>query len=253
MVDKYYTVGEDENTYVEGEEEGEVDGDPPHDDDMDYEPSIAPEGEGDAPHEPEPPDPRGVLYRLTSIRQQEVKRTLLRLHRNLGHPTNAELARILESKNASPELVEAARIHECPVCHQHQRPNSVPVSSIPKTTSFNERVQADTLWVVPPGNIRAVPVLMMSDAMTRLISARLLATEDSEEFIKSVEKGWIRSFGPMKILQVDEHRAWSSEKVRNWCSENGIELIISPGQSHSRLAILERRHQVTRRALTLSS
>ena len=250
-VDKHYMADEDENVYVgEGEEgEEEYGGQPYDDDELDYEPSIAPAEE--APHEPEPPEPRGVLYRLTSIRQQEVKRTLLRLHRNLGHPTNAELARILESKNASPELVEAARIHECPVCHQHQRPSSVPVSSMPKTTTFNERVQADTLWVVPPGNIRAVPILMMSDSMTRLISARLLATEDSEEFIKSVEKGWIRSFGPMKVLQVDEHRAWSSEKVRSWCSENGIELSISPGQSHPRLAILERRHQVTRKALTL--
>ena len=92
---------------------------------------------------------------------------------------------------------------------------------------------------------------MMSDSLTRLISARLLTTEDSDEFIKSIEKGWIRSFGPMKGLQVDEHRAWSSEKVRSWCSENGIELSISPGQSHTRLAILERRHQVTRRALMI--
>lgn len=79
----------------------------------------------------------------------------------------------------------------------------------------------------------------------------LLATEDFDKFIKSVEKGWIRSFGQMKVLQVDERCAWSSEKVGVWCSENGIELSISPGQSHSKLAILERRHQVTRRALTI--
>ena len=121
----------------------------------------------------------------------------------------------------------------------------------PKSSSFNERVQADTMWITPPQSKKAFPILMMSDSLTRLISARLLVTEDSDEFIKSIEKGWIRSFGPMKGLQVDEHRAWSSEKVRNWCSENGIELSISPGQSHTRLAILERRHQVTRRALMI--
>ena len=202
------------------------------DEDCDYEPSIAPAGgQGKQPDEPEPPQPRGVQYRLTSIRQQDVKRTLLRLHRNLGHPTNQELVRVLESKKASPELIEAARQHECPVCHHQQRRNSVPVSSIPKVNAFNERVQADTLWLTPPGSNQAFPILMMSDALTRLISARLLITADSDEFIKSVEKGWIRSFGPMKTLQVDEHRAWSSEKMRSWCSENAI----SPGQSHTRL------------------
>ena len=238
----YFNV-EDENdeheeiNYNEGEEEAGGD--------EDYEPSIAPE------EEPEPPQPRGVLYKLGATRQQEVKRTITRLHRNLGHPTNNELAKMLEQRGASPELVEAARIHDCATCHLHQRPSSVPVSSIPKTTAFNERVQVDTLWITPPDSRRAFPVLMMSDAMTRLLSARLLSTEDSGEFIRAIEKGWLRSFGPMKILQVDEHRAWSSERVRAWCSENGIELIISPGQSHSRLGILERRHQVTKRATML--
>ena len=77
-VDKYYMADEDENVYVEEGEDGEEEygGQPYDDDELDYEPSIAP-AEGEAPHEPEPPDPRGVLYRLTSIRQQEVKRTLL--------------------------------------------------------------------------------------------------------------------------------------------------------------------------------
>ena len=234
---------EDEVYYNEGEEEEGEHG-------TDYEPSIAP-GDQDETEEPELQQPRGVLSRLGATHQQDVRRTLLRLHRNLGHPTNNELAKMLEQKGASEELVEAARIHECPVCHLHKRPNSVPVSSLPKNHSFNERVQVDTLWITPPEARRAVPVLMMSDSMTRLLSARLLPTEDSEEFIRAIEKGWIRSFGPMKFLQVDEHRAWSSDRLRNWCSENGIEISISPGQSHTRLGILERRHQVTKRAMML--
>ena len=55
----------------------------------------------------------------------------------------------------------------------------------------------------------------------------------------------------MKTLQVDEHRAWSSDALREWATEQGIQLVISPGQSHTRLAILERRHQVTRRAISI--
>ena len=101
-----YFNADDENdeheeiNYNEGEEE-EAGGD------EDYEPSIAPE------EEPEPPQPRGVLYKLGATRQQEVKRTITRLHRNLGHPTNNELAKMLEQRGASPELVEAARVHDC--------------------------------------------------------------------------------------------------------------------------------------------
>ena len=200
------------------------------------------------------PDPqqRGVLSRLQDEDWQNAKRTILRLHRNLGHPTKAELIRLLRNKNASSALIEAAQQHECGVCDLYRQPAGVPVSSMPKNANFNERVQADTLWVTVPGKKRQVPVLMMSDATTRLLAARVLPDgEKSEEFIKQLECGWIRFFGPMKILQVDEHRAWSSDAVREWCTEQGIQLVISPGQAHTRLAILERRHQVTRRALTL--
>ena len=55
----------------------------------------------------------------------------------------------------------------------------------------------------------------------------------------------------MQTLQVDEHRAWSSDQMREWCTEQGIMLQVSPGQAHTRLAILERRHQVTRHGVTL--
>ena len=123
---------------------------------------------------------------------------------------------------------------------------------MPRNTTFNQRVQADTLWIQIPGQRQQQPVLMISDHTTRLLAGRhLRGGERTEEFIKHLERAWIRSFGPMQVLQVDEHRAWSSDQMREWCSEQGIQLQISPGQSHTRLAVLERRHQVTRRAVTL--
>ena len=202
---------------------------------------------------PDPPEPpKGVLSRLQDEDWQKAKRTVMRLHRNLGHPTKQELVRLLQNKNASSSLIEAAQCHECSLCDLHRRPTGVPVSSMPKDAQSNHRVQADTLWVTIPGQRQQQPVLMISDCTTRLLAARhLLGGEKTEEFIKHLERAWIRNFGPMRVLQVDEHRAWSSDAMRAWCTENGIQLQISPGQSHTRLAILERRHQVTRRALNL--
>jgi len=103
-----------------------------------------------------------------------------------------------------------------------------------------------------PGQKHQQPVLMISDSTTRLLAGRFLrGGERTDEFIKQLERAWIRHFGPMQVLQVDEHRAWSSDPMREWCTEQGIQLQVSPGQAHTRLAILERRHQVTRRAVTL--
>ena len=222
----------------------------------DEEPSSMEVGEpaGDEAGDPEDVvrPPRGVLKRLTDTDNQQAKRTVQRLHRNLGHPTNGELVRLLQTKNAAEPLLQAARELECNLCDLHRRPAGVPVSSFPRQGTFNTRVQADTLWIQVPGARRQLPILMISDSTTRLMAGRYLqGGERSEEFIKQLERAWIRNFGPMQTLQVDEHRAWSSDVMREWCTEHGIQLQISPGQSHTRLAILERRHQVTRRALTL--
>ena len=240
-------VNEDDDMQEENEEDFQVESSqhehgeeeqPAHDS------SVSPDGDD------RPPPQHGVLGRLRGIAAQDVKRTITRLHRNLGHPTSGELMKLLEQKGASPEMIEGAKTHKCTTCDLHKRPIGHPVSSVPRATQFNDRVQADTLWVHVPGRKKATPVLVMSDATTRLVAGRELRAESSEEFIKQLERGWVRSFGPMKKLFVDEHRAWCSDAIRLWCTENGVDLKISPGESHTRLAILERRHQVVRRALT---
>ena len=107
-------------------------------------------------------------------------------------------------KRASDILVECARDHECAVCAQHQRRPQVPVSSVPNAQEFNSRVQADTLWIRLPNIKRALPVLMISDAATRFLAGRVLLRESPEEFILALERAWIRNFGPMKSLHVDD-------------------------------------------------
>ena len=248
-----YWIGEAiDLLYYEPEELGMATGEY---DDEEYTPTIADHHRDDEPNQnsaqttprgdaPSTDGPRGgqqqtgVLQRLqVAADSQQAKRTISRLHRNLGHPTNAELCRLLTMKGAHESLINQAKVHDCAVCAQHQRRPQVPVSSVPNAQEFNTRVQSDTLWIKMPPAKRALPVMMISDAATRFLGGRVLQRESPEEFVLALERGWIRTFGPMKILQVDDHRSWSSDYVKSWCSENGIQLQISPGQSHTRLAI----------------
>ena len=212
------------------------------------------------PHElagQQSPTQRGILHRLLPTTNLEAHRTIQRLHRNLGHPTTAQLEKLLKERKANDKLLEANRSFKCEHCTQRAPPSQVPKSSIYKGTFFNDRVQADTLWLkVQPSaesgsKVRAYPILVVSDATTRLCAARLLHDETPESFQKGLERAWIRSFGPMRILQVDEHRSWASDHIKTWSGHNSIQLMISPGQAHERLAIIERRHQVIRRAVDL--
>ena len=207
----------------------------------------------------EPPTQRGILHRLSPTTNLEAQRTIQRLHRNLGHPTQAQLHKLLVERKANERLLEANRAFKCEHCSQKAPPTQVPKSSIYKGTFFNDRVQADTMWlkVRPSGDgsnrVRAYPILVISDATTRLCAARLLHDETPDSFQKGLERAWIRSFGPMRVLQVDEHRSWSSGHIKDWTGQQSIRLMISPGQAHERLAIIERRHQVIRRSRSLSA
>ena len=220
-----------------------------------------PETSPDEQHEQPPPSPppTGILQqRLQPHNNLMAQRTIQRLHRNLGHPTAQQLHKLLVERNANDRLLTACLAHRCQHCDQRRAPPQVPKSGLYKGTFFNDRVQADTLWLKlhteGAGNgkkPRAVPILVISDTTTRFAAARLLPDETAKSFVQALERAWVRHFGTMKTLQVDEHRSWSSDTMKDWTSQHSIQLMISPGQAHERLAILERRHHVIRRALEL--
>ena len=127
-------------------------------------------------------------------------------------------------------------------------PAQAPKSALRSANRLNERLLADTMWVTLPGG-KTVPVLSMMDAATRYLVARPLGTESSDQFLRALERGWIKLFGAPAALQVDAHPSWCSAAVRDWATQHSIELLISPGEAHNRLAQVERRHQVLRRAI----
>ena len=52
------------------------------------------------------------------------------------------------------------------------------------------------------------------------IAVRILQSEKSTEFIKGLERTWVRHFGLPKYFRVDAAKGWESKAVRDWCSDN---------------------------------
>ena len=195
----------------------------------------------------------GIMNKLQPTTSAAAMRTITRLHRNLGHPTNEALHKLLRERGANENLLGALDQFNCHTCAQRQHPPQVPKTGMYRGTFFNDRVQADTMWLrINRGeDTRPVPILVMSDTTTRLVAARLIPDEKTSSFLQALERGWIRHFGTMNVLQVDERRGWCSDAMLDWASQHNVELQISPGKAHERLSILERRHQVVRRAVEL--
>ncbi|CAE7334635.1 RE2, partial [Symbiodinium microadriaticum] len=109
-------------------------------------------------------------------------------------------------------VYEAAQKYQCPTCKKLAPPAQVPKSTLRTTYRFNERLLADTIWL------------------------QVLDKLDTDVWAPDLP---------------DSHRSWGSDEMMHFTTEHGIELVISPGEAHERLAQLERRHQVLRRAVEL--
>ena len=93
--------------------------------------------------------------------------------------------------------------------------------------------------------------LVVVDWSTCFMTVRTIPDESSNSLMKAVEREWIRYFGRPKQLSVDELSGWGSDAMIQWSGDHDIEMKISPGRSHSRTSIVERRHQLLCKALSI--
>ena len=173
-----------------------------------------------------------------------------RLHRDLGHPSPETLVRMLEEVQATENVITAAKHFVCTHCYHRAKPPQVPPASGIASTVFNNRLVVDSAWIQLENKERQC-ILTVCDEATRYIAVRILQNERASEFIKGLERCWVRHFGVPKCLRVDSAKGWESRTVRDWCSDKGIILEVAPAESHNWLGVVERRHQVVRKSLEL--
>ena len=172
-----------------------------------------------------------------------------RLHKNLGHPSPATLLRMLEEIQATDDVTKAAKGYICKHCYHRAKPSQVPPSAGISSRSFNNRLVVDSAWI-QLGKERQC-ILTVVDEATRYTTVRILNSEKAPEFVKGLERSWIRHFGVPKYLRVDSAKGWEARAVRDWCADKGIILEVAPAEAHNWLGVVERKHQVVRRSLEL--
>ena len=191
----------------------------------------------------------GSLVRLKANTKQEAIRIVQRLHRNLGHPSAEALSELLAARGASETIAQAAKGYVCLACAKYKKPQQAAPAAMPTTDKFNDAVQADVLWVRRGSTKYAI--MSMVDTATRYTAAALLRSEASEEYIKAVERMWIAHFGAPNKLVTDSGRPWLGHTMDAWTSAHNIDHIVAPGEAHERLALVERRHALIRRAVEI--
>ena len=133
-------------------------------------------------------------------------------------------------------------------CYSRRPPPAAPKSTGRVATHFNDRLQIDVLYI-GLDNGRKAAVVHIVDVATRFGAARLLSNEQGPDITRALERAWFRPYGPPKQIQNDEARPFCSQEVTVFLETHGVSIDVAPGEAHTRLGIIERRHLVLRTAI----
>ena len=189
----------------------------------------------------------GKMIDLDVEGKAEALRIVQKLHRNLGHPSTKSLVELLQSRNASEAVIQVAGSYVCAACQRYRKQNQPVPANLSDVERFNQKVQSDIFWI-KDGKVK-YPILSNIDMATKYQTATLLRQEKTDNFITDFERSWIAPLGPPATLVTDEGRGWLSDQMGEWTDAYSIFHEIAPGEAHTRLNLVERRHAVLRKNL----
>ena len=155
----------------------------------------------------------------------EDKGRIMKLHKNLGHPTAEKLARHLSEMNARQELVSGAREYLCASCSERHPPGKTTPGALKDAREFNERISIDGFeWKSQKGiNIYVWHVI---DESTRFHIGSI-TSRDSRALVKFMKDSWLQWAGPPKEIIHDEAGEFMTEGWKTFLLENGIQPILT--------------------------
>ncbi|CAE7213744.1 GIP [Symbiodinium sp. CCMP2592] len=168
----------------------------------------------------------------------EVKISLRRLHQNMGHPNNLDLARHLRLAGADPSVVDACKKMRCQVCERARRGRSAKPASLPNLLEFNQVVAVDAFYVYASDK-RKVELMMAIDVGTGFVAAGLLQGHGTSTMEASFCSIWSNTFGAPGTLVIDLESGLQAGlgKYSEW---HGTHLRPIAGQAHWQNGTVER-------------
>ena len=190
-----------------------------------------------------------LLKGLRKKHSDVIIRQVKRLHEQLGHPSNAKLVNALRDSGATNAVMACAREFACESCLKRQHPKSARIVALATARSFNDIVDMDT-YHIKVGR-KKFKVLAMLDEYTRYEVDQVINRESSGNVVKAVVRGWISTFGAMRMLRTDMAGAHTSTRMKDCCTAYNIKLQLIPEGAHYRLGALERNHAVRREQIAI--
>ncbi|OLP96499.1 Copia protein [Symbiodinium microadriaticum] len=168
----------------------------------------------------------------------EVKSSLRRLHQNLGHPSNIDLARHLRLAGADPVVIDACKRIRCQVCQRNKRGGTPKPASLPTLLEFNQVVAVDAFYVYDCEGTK-VELMMAIDVGTGFALAGELQGHSTLTMDATFCSLWSNTFGAPGTLVVDLESGLQAGLAR-YSEWHGTFIRPIAGQAHWQNGTVER-------------
>ena len=139
---------------------------------------------------------------IESTYEAEVMQALTKLHKNLGHPPNADLIRLLKHGQASDLAIKLARDFARSFCQSRIKPGSPLPANMDRVVEFNKRIGIDVKHLRswrPNHKVKALNVVCQANGFQRVIP--FFDAETSQLLRKLLDEHWIAWAGaPSEII-----------------------------------------------------
>ena len=171
---------------------------------------------------------------------KNIARALRRVHQNLGHPANTDLARHLRLAGAQEQAVKGALQLRCQTCLRHSKPQISRPGRMVRTLDFGQEVGIDIFNLYTAEKEKLV-VMSILDLASGYHVVRKIYGKKTDHYAKLFLDSWAAWAGKPNRLVVDQERGF----MKNFTDEmerQGIHAYYIAGQAHWQNGMVERQN-----------
>ena len=169
---------------------------------------------------------------------EKMRRAIIRIHTNLGHPQNSILAKRISDAGGSDEKIKCANRYPCSVCKRMSRPRLRRLVSVPRTRQFNDTLLADVhFW-----NFRGREVLVYSmiDEATRFHVIQILPSQSARDLYEPIMTARVKWAGAPSVLLVDPHKSHLTRQFIEQLGAQGATVLVGAAEDSWTRGLVER-------------
>ena len=184
---------------------------------------------------------RAFVVSLESAEPEVMKKRLLHIHKQFGHPTQDKFTELLKDcvKWKSEYGVALDEIYKnCDRCKEFARTPSRPVVAMPMAKTFNEKVCMD----LKSWNGRWI--LHLVDMFSRYTISAFVPRKDSTAILCAIIDNWIAYFGIMHGIFSDNGGEFRNDELREVASVLNFSIQTTAADSPFQNGLCEKNHAI---------